>query len=68
MFRRFTMAIFRLYMKYLAVIRDLLWIVQPEDNHCQAPKHVVVPYVINTIYTFTIKQSRVRQVHTLHSS
>jgi len=25
--------------------------VQPEDGHCQAPKHVVVPYVVNTIYT-----------------
>jgi hypothetical protein len=25
--------------------------VQPEDDHCQVPKHVVVPYVVNTIYT-----------------
>ena len=22
--------------------------VQPEDGHCQAPKHVAVPYVVNT--------------------
>jgi len=24
--------------------------VQPEDGHYQAPKHVVVPYVENTLY------------------
>ena len=28
---------------------------QSEDGHCQAPKHVVVPCVINTIHTATIK-------------
>ena len=42
--------------------------VQPEDGHCQAPNHVVVPYVINSIYTSTIKQSCITQVHTPHSS
>ena len=25
--------------------------VQPEDGHYQAPKHVVVPYVENTVYS-----------------
>jgi len=29
--------------------------VQPEDGHCQVRKHVVVPYVVNTFYTSTIK-------------
>ena len=29
--------------------------VQPEDGHCQALKHAVVPCVVNTIYTSTIK-------------
>jgi len=133
MFRRLAMAIFRLYMKYLIVTRDLIWAVysgevgvevdtrsrmrhggwevwvsaiicisrytynsrypmyphlptsmtrdlvststpasplytthikpritayqvfhvQPEDGHCQAPKHVVVPYVVNTIYNLS---------------
>jgi len=31
----------------------LLFHVQPEDGHCQVPKHVVVPYVVNTRYTST---------------
>jgi hypothetical protein len=26
--------------------------IQPEDGHYQAPKHVVVIYVINIIYTY----------------
>ena len=38
--------------------------VQPEDGHYQAPKHVVVPYVENTLYS-TNKYSCVRPVHTL---
>jgi hypothetical protein len=41
--------------------------VQPEDGHYQAPKHVVVPYVENTLYS-TNKYSCVRQVHTLYIS
>jgi len=32
-----------------------LFHVQPEDGHCQATKYVVVPYVVNNIYTATIK-------------
>ena len=41
--------------------------VQPEDGHYQAPKHVVVPYVENTLYS-TNKYSSVRPVQTLYSS
>ena len=41
--------------------------VQPEDGHYQAPKHVVEPYVENTLYS-TNKYSYVRPVHTLYSS
>ena len=41
--------------------------VQPEDGHYQAPKHVVVPYVENTLYS-TNKYSCVRPVHTLYIS
>jgi len=37
--------------------------VQPEDGHYQAPKHVVVPYVEDTLYS-TNKYSYVRRVHT----
>jgi len=40
---------------------------QPEDGHYQAPKHVVVPYVENTLYS-TNKYSCVRRVHTLYIS
>jgi len=40
---------------------------KPEDGHCQAPKHVVVPYVENTLYS-TNKYSCVRPVHTLYIS
>jgi len=29
--------------------------IQPEDGYYQEPKHVVVPYAVNTIYTSTIK-------------
>jgi len=39
--------------------------VQPEDGHYQAPKHVIVPYVENTLYS-TNKYSCVRPVHTLY--
>jgi len=39
--------------------------VQPEDDHYQAPKHVVVPYWENTLYS-TKKYSCVRLVHTLY--
>ena len=39
--------------------------VQPEDGHYQSPKHVVVPYVENTLYS-TNKYSCVRPVHTLY--
>ena len=39
--------------------------VQPEDGHYQAPKHVVVLYVENTLYS-TNKYSCVRPVHTLY--
>ena len=41
--------------------------VQPEDGHYQEPKHVVVPYVENILYS-TNKYSCVRRVHTLYSS
>ena len=40
---------------------------QPEDGHYQEPKHVVVPYVENTVY-YTNKYSCVRPVHTLYIS
>jgi len=36
-------------------------------GHYQAPKHVVVPYVENTLYS-TNKYSCVRRVHTLYIS
>jgi len=42
--------------------------VQPEGGHYQAPKHVVVPYVENTLYSTTNKHSCVRPVHTLYIS
>jgi len=29
--------------------------VQPEDGHCQMPKHVVVPYVADYLHAFTVK-------------
>jgi len=32
----------------------VLFISQPEDGQCQGPKHVVVLYVINSIYISTI--------------
>jgi len=38
-----------------------------EDGHYQAPKHVVVPYVENTLYS-TNKYGCVRAVHTLYIS
>ena len=41
--------------------------VQPEDGHYQEPKHVVVPYVENNLYS-TNKYSCVRPVHTLYIS
>jgi len=41
--------------------------VQPEDGHYQAPKHVVLPYVENTLYS-TNKYSSVRPIHTLYIS
>jgi len=41
--------------------------VQLEDGHYQAPKHVVVPYVENNLYS-TNKYSCVRRVHTLYIS
>jgi len=41
--------------------------VQPEDGQYQAPKHVVVPYVVNTLYS-TNKYSCVRPVHTVYIS
>ena len=40
---------------------------QPEDGHYQVPKHVVVPYVQNTLYS-TNRYSCVRPVHTLYIS
>jgi len=42
-------------------------IVKTEDGHYQAPKHVAVPYVQNTLYS-TKKYSFVRRVHTLYIS
>ena len=40
---------------------------KPEDGHYQAPKHVVIPYVENTLYS-TNKCSCFRRVHTLYIS
>ena len=40
---------------------------QPEDDHYQAPKHVVTSSVENTLYS-TNKYSCVRPVHTLYIS
>ena len=37
------------------------------DGHHQAPKHVAVPYVENTLYS-TNKYSSVRPAHTLYIS
>ena len=36
---------------YIGMQGVIVFHVQPEDGHCQAPKHVAVPYVVNTIYT-----------------
>ena len=47
-----------------------MWVefhVQPEYGQYQAPKHVVVTYVENTLYS-TNKYSCVRRVHTLYIS
>jgi len=44
-----------------------LFHVQLEDDHYQTPKHVVVRYVENTLYS-TNKYSWVRPVHTLYTS
>jgi len=41
--------------------------VLPEDGHYQWSKHVVVPYVENTLYS-TNKYSCVRPVHTVYIS
>jgi len=41
--------------------------VKPEDDHYEASKHAVVPYVENTLYS-TNKYSFVRPVHTLYIS
>ena len=41
--------------------------VHPEGGHYPVPKHVVVPYVENTLYS-TNKYSCVRRVHTLYIS
>jgi len=44
-----------------------MWVtchVRPKDGHYQAPKHVVVPYVENTLCS-TNKCNCVRPVHTL---
>jgi hypothetical protein len=47
----------------------LVFHVQPEDGHYQAPKHVAVPYVGNTLYsTHKYTCSCVRRVHTLYIS
>jgi len=69
MFRRFIMTIFSLYMKYLlSSYTKRTWATYiPEDDHYQAPKHVVVPYVENILYS-TNKYSCVRPVHTLYIS
>jgi len=44
------------------------FISQPEDDHCQMPKHVVVLYVVYSVHISTMKLICVRQVHTLRSS
>jgi len=43
MFRHFTLTIFRLVSVFIS---------QPEDAQCKVPKHVVVLYVINSIYIY----------------
>ena len=53
----------QLYKTYMGC----LYGVQPEDVHYQAPKHVVVPYVENTLYS-TNKYNCVRRVHALYIS
>ena len=51
--------------RYLS--KNTVFHVQPEDDHYQAPKHVAVPYVENTLYS-TNKYSCVRPVHKLYIS
>jgi len=46
---------------------ELKFYVQPEDGQYQAPKHVVVPHVENTLYS-TNKYSCLGCVHTLYIS
>ena len=45
----------------------VVFYVQPEDGHYEAPKHVAVPYVENTLYS-TNKYSCVRRVQTHYTS
>jgi len=53
-------------MSKLIIVTSIVGIihVQPEDGDYQAPKHVVVPYVENTLYS-TNKYSCVKPVHTV---
>ena len=46
-----------------------MFISQPEEGQCKVPKHVVVLYVINSIYIYIyIYHHIVRQIRTLQSS
>ena len=55
-----------MYILYNGII-SISYTVQPVDGHYQAPKHVVIPYVENTLYSIN-KYSCVRRVHTLYIS
>jgi len=50
--------------KVYKVFSKYVFHVQPEDDHYQVPKHVVISYVENTLYS-TNKYSCFRRVHTL---
>ena len=39
--------------------------VQPEVGHCQAPKHVVVPYAVYYLHTSTNKVMLDKYIHSI---
>ena len=43
------------YINIVSIVIDIVFFTsQPEDGHCQVPKHVVVVYVVYSIHTSTI--------------
>ena len=59
----------QLYTAHISRVQLLTFLIsQPEDDHCEVPKHVVVLYVVNSIHISTIKQSCGIQVHRLQST